>query len=231
MRQAEVLKSPPEPFDTFVIDHVRSAAASVTSLVPMMKGVDFTSCEDDLTALIRELLVARFQFLGWSVPDQSKGGFTAKGNPGERDLLLQKDSTTLAVIEAVVCNRPVTQEWTHRELTSHFRKLLAYSECRLFFHLTYAYGEDPASITPLLHTLAKEAAPTGFRYISSGEIPFTDSRPIGLVARYAGEFGEVKVVFLVLNMGQHHQRQAAKAAERSNPRTRQAPQNKQSLEP
>lgn len=97
IRQAEVLEPSPEPFDTFVVRHVRSATASVTSLVPMMRAVDFTSREDDLTALVRELLIARFQFLGWSVPDQSKGGFTAKENPGERDLLLQKDSTTREV--------------------------------------------------------------------------------------------------------------------------------------
>ena len=119
IRQAEVLQPPPEPFDTFVIDHVRSAAASVTSLVPMMKGVNFDSCEDDLTALIGELLVARFQFLGWSVPGQSKGGFTAKGNPGERDLAATKDSTTLAVIEAVVCGNPLPNR-TLRAISRNF---------------------------------------------------------------------------------------------------------------
>jgi hypothetical protein len=39
----------------------------------------------------------------------------------------------------------------------------------------------------------------------------TDARPTGLIARYQGEFDEIKVVFLVLNLGQHDQREAAKA--------------------
>jgi hypothetical protein len=42
--------------DEFVISHVRSATASMTSLVPMMKDFDIDSCEDDLSALVRELL-------------------------------------------------------------------------------------------------------------------------------------------------------------------------------
>ena len=39
-----------------------------------------------------------------------------------------------------------------------------------------------------------------------------------LIARYLGGSGEVKVVFLVLNMGQNRQKQAAKMAAISNPR-------------
>ena len=62
------------------------------------------------------------------------------GNPGEPDFLLKKDNTTLAVIEAVVCAPPVS----YQNLTQHFQKLLAYSDCRLFFHLTYA---DVPSLT------------------------------------------------------------------------------------
>ena len=83
--QAEVLVSPPEPFDELLIGHVRGAAEYVTSLVPMMKIIKLGSSEDDLSALIRAFLTARVQFLGWNVPDQSKGGFSAAGNAGERD--------------------------------------------------------------------------------------------------------------------------------------------------
>jgi hypothetical protein len=215
MRQATVFKLPPEPFETLVIEHVRSAAASVTSLVPMMRVVKLDSCEDDLSALIRELLISRLQFLGWSVPDQSKGGFSEKGNPGERDLQLQKNSTTLSVIEAVVCKRPITQNAMCDELTRHFQKLFGYSTCTLFFHLTYSYIEDPASILIHLKKTAEDDAPPGFRYRLSEDLPHTDSQPVGFIARYEGEFGEVKMVFLVLNMGQHRQKAAAKAAAKS----------------
>ena len=208
MRQAEALMPPPEAFDTFVIDHVRSAAGSVTSVVPMMEGVKIDSCEDDLSALIRELLGSRVQFLGWSVSDQSKGGFTANGNPGERDLLLQKNTTTLAVIEAVVCKTILPKQ----SLTRHFQKVLGYSTCRLFFHLTYAYIENPTLVLDHLKHAAEHDAPAEFKYLRREDIPLTDSRPTGFIARYALRSDEVKVVFLVLDMKQHPQRDAAKTA-------------------
>ena len=208
LRQAEVLHPPPEPFDAFVISHVRSAAASMTSLVPMMNIVDIAASEDDLSSLLRELLRSRLQFLNWSIPDQSKGGFTVKENPGERDLLLQKDSTTLAVIEAVVCERSVAQ----KNLTFHFKKLLGYAPCRLFFHLTYSFLENPSSILDHLQKTARDDAPTGFKYHGHQDITFTDSRPVGFIARYGVDLGEIKVVFLVLDMQQHLQRNAAKTA-------------------
>jgi hypothetical protein len=56
------------------------------------------------------LLAARVQFPGWSVGDQSKGGFSAQGNAGERDLLITWGSSVLALIEAGICDRPLTQD-------------------------------------------------------------------------------------------------------------------------
>jgi hypothetical protein len=136
--------------------------------------------------------------------------------------VLQKGSTTLTVIEAVICNRPVTHEWSRGELTSHFQKLLGYSTCRLFFHLTYATIESPASITDHLRRAAKDDVPAGFVYIDCKNIEHTDSRPTGLIARYKGEFGEIKVVFLILDLGQHIQRNAATIADTTNPRNKKA---------
>jgi hypothetical protein len=80
--------------------------------------------EDDLTAFIQYLLAARVESLGWSVGDQSKGGFSAKGNTGERDLTW--GSSVLALIEAVICDRPLTQDVMKADLESHFQKLLGY---------------------------------------------------------------------------------------------------------
>jgi hypothetical protein len=184
----------------------------------MMTDVTIDSCEDDLSALFRVVLAASIQYLGWTVPDQSRGGFTAKGNPGERDLLIEKNGTTLAVIEAVVCSRPLTQEWMRGELTSHFQKLFAYDQCVLFFHLTYAYIENPASTLVYLKQTAEKDVPAGFQYVDCQDIPHADSQPVGFIAQYTGEFGPIKAVFLVLDMGQHHQREAAKTAANSNPR-------------
>ena len=59
-------------------EQVREASASFTALVPIMKAVELHSSEDNLAALVRELLRARLHHLGWSVPDHSKGGLQTK---------------------------------------------------------------------------------------------------------------------------------------------------------
>jgi hypothetical protein len=208
-RQAEVSA---DSFESLVIKHVRSTAESVTSLVPMMESIKIDSEEDDLNALVGKMLSARLEALGWSVPDQSKGGFTAKGNPGERDLLVQKSGVTLAIIEAVVCRRPLTHKTMRDDLTYHFQKLLGYGQCNLFVHLTYSYLSNPAAVLDYLKETAKKDAPAGFTFSGSEEIHRTDSQPAGFISRYTAALGPVTVVFLVLDMEQRPQRDAAKAA-------------------
>ena len=115
--QAKVF-SPSGSADEFVISHVRSAAASVTELVPMMRNIRVDSYEDDLNALFKELLTQRLELLGWSVGDQSKGGYTAKGNPGERDMVLRIGATTIAIIEGVKCRD--RQSARRANIVSHF---------------------------------------------------------------------------------------------------------------
>lgn len=210
--QARVLQRQADPFEALLVAYVRAAADAVVSLIPMMKGVQIDKVEDDLTAFIQHLLAARVQFLGWAVGDQSKGGFTDKGNPGERDLLITWGSSVLALIEAIVCDKPLTQDAMKADLESHFQKLLGYGNPRIFFHLTYAYIEDKQALMQFLETSAETASPPGFAYLGREPIPHDDSRPPGFVARYRADFGEVKVVFLVLNLGQQRQRQAAKTA-------------------
>jgi hypothetical protein len=186
---------------------VRLAAASLTSLVPML-GRDRAPREDDLNSAIRELLGARLHFLNWTVPDQSLGGFTAAGNPGERDLVLKRDSAELAVIEAVICEQSIAYE----NLKLHFAKLFAYGQCRLFFHLTYAYLESRTpELMQTLRLIAQTEAPEPFVYRDIESIASTDSRPAGFIARYAVEGDEAKVVFLILDMSQNAQRKAAKS--------------------
>jgi hypothetical protein len=208
MRQSEAFGgTSPDAFLSFAIDQVRFAAASLTSLVPMMKTVTLGSREDDLNALIGQLLASRVHFLNWTFPDQSLGGYTAADNPGERDLVLKRDSAELAVIEAMVCRSSIDYE----NLKFHFQKLFAYGSCRLFFHLTYNYLDDRNSaLLRALQTIATREAPTPFVYRNLDEIPSEDSRPIGFVARYSVGDEETKVVFLILDMGQSAQRQAAK---------------------
>jgi hypothetical protein len=77
------------PLTALLIDQVRAAGDALTQLVPMMKDVKIDSVEDDLNALIQRLLGARVEFMGWSVQDQSKGGFSKAGNAGARDILFR----------------------------------------------------------------------------------------------------------------------------------------------
>jgi hypothetical protein len=199
-------------FDELVVDLVRSAASSVVALVPMMKGVQFDAVEDDITALIQHLLAPRVESLGWSVPDQSRGGFSAHGNPGERDLVLRRGVTDLAVIEAVICARPLSQDAMRADLESHFQKLFGYSTCRLFFHLTYAYSSDLSELFMFLESMAEMSIPSGFLFKSLEQIPRVDARPLGITALYESQLGEVRVVFLILDLGQKLQRDAAASA-------------------
>jgi hypothetical protein len=147
-----------------------------------------------------------------------------KANPGEPDLRLMWGSSILALIEAVVCARPLSHDSMRADLESHFQKLLGYGNPKLFFHLTYAYIEDKASQMTFLEKIAESATPPGFAFKGRDPITQTDSRPPGFVARYGGEFGEVKVIFLVLNLGQKKQRQAAKVARAT--KDRKAPRSK-----
>jgi hypothetical protein len=174
--------------------------------------------QNGISAVVRELLTSRLAFVGWAVPDQSKGGFTGKGNPAERDLLIKKDSSELVSMEAVVCDRNPGTEWTKDELKSHFQKLLASSTCKLFFHLTYAYKGPISAILNELSKLAQHDAAEGFAFTDSKAVEAADSGPSGLVARYRTDTEDIHVVFLVLDMAQSVLRNAAKLAETNSAR-------------
>jgi hypothetical protein len=209
IQQAAVVSLDNDPLTAFVTEQVREAASSIVSLVRVMKQVKIDTYEDDVTAVIRELLLSRLNFLRWHSPDQSKGGTTALRNPGERDLMIMRGSTILTVIEAVVCRDPVHWKNVQENLRAHFQKLFAYATCRLFFLLTYVYNQDVQSVINQLKTTAERKAPPGFSYVDLTDIALTDSQPHGFVARYGDEQGELKVVFLALNMGQERQLMAA----------------------
>ncbi|EPP1034590.1 hypothetical protein ACULWP_003966 [Cronobacter turicensis] len=210
--KAEILKQKKNSFAEVLVDHVRAASGSLIALVPTMKQITVDGCEDDLSALFRHFLSGRLEFLGWTVTEQSRGGYSGNLNPGERDLTISWGSTELSVIEAVICSKPLTQDTQKADLLSHFQKLLGYTHSRVMFHITYAYIEDKTGILEFLKTSAKEHSPDGFNFMGLEDIPHTDSRPPGFIASYRGDFEIFQVVFLILNMGQQRQKRAAKTA-------------------
>ena len=213
-RQAEVFRQTSDPFESLLTDHVRTAGANVTSLVPM-KTLQLDLWEDDITSLFRALLAANIGYLDWTVHEQSRAGFSAAGNAGRPDLLVQKAGTTIAAIEAVRCKHLWQSEYD--ELTTHFRKLLGYSGCALFFHLTYSFIKDANPILAYLKQTAEKNAPNGFTYMGPEVIPHTDERPVGFIAHYRGPLGAIKVIFLILDMLRHAQREASRTAGEVNP--------------
>jgi hypothetical protein len=74
--------------------------------------------------------------------------------------------------------------------------------------------------------IAESAAPPGYDFKGRDPIPQTDSRPPGFVARYEDEFGELKMIFLVQNLGQQRQRQADKVAHSTKGRRAPKPKKK-----
>lgn len=222
IRQVSAFSPDAASLESFLTGHIRAAGSSVVALVSTMKSTQLDSCEDDVTVLIREILGARLHVVGWSVSDQSKGGFTAKGGPGERDLEIKKDNTTLSIGEAVVCDRPITHQWTKGELTSHFQKLLAYGICQVYFHLTYLYVKNQSLIIDYLKQTAEKDVPAGFLFVDVIDLPLTDSRPPGFVASFKSDAGDLKVVFLVLDLLQEVHKNAAITAADSNPRNAKA---------
>ena len=203
-----------ETLETHLAEEVRFAAAGVTALVPNLREAKLD--EDDVTALLLRILEPRARLFGWSVPDQSKGGFSPRGNPGERDLALRKDGSVIAVIEAVVCRRNPTTESQRRDLTSHLQKLFGYDQCRVFFHIVYSYIETPSEIVTVMRGIAQSDAPSDFAFVRTDDLSNEDSRPAGFVATYtARDGGDIKVVCLVMDMRQQAQRDAASLAGRT----------------
>jgi hypothetical protein len=104
------------------------------------------------------------------------------------------------------------------EGTSHLQKLIAYERCRIYFHLTYAYVDEPGTVLKYLQQTAKQDAPDGISFVEITEFPFLDSRPPGFIATYTSDAGGRQVVFLVLDLSQSEQNKAAKTAAKTNPR-------------
>lgn len=183
-----------------VRDQVLQVAGSLIRVAPEMANLGMDK-EDNITGVVRALLTARVHFLGWSVPDQSRGGRTAKRNPGERDLVLCRDDTEIAIIEAVPCRDGAHTETARKDLTQHFQKLFAYSPCGLYVHLTYGLIDDPADILPLLQDIAEKDAPPGYNF-TRRECLGTTGGPRGFVASYAHAGGEAKVIFVFVDLKQ-----------------------------
>jgi hypothetical protein len=204
VEQAEVLQARGQ-FDLYVLEQVRGACASVVALAPMMRELGMVRNEDDISGVLKQVLLSRLLLVQWAVTDQSRGGFSRTGGVGERDIVVSKGSATLAVLEALIVDSVETVN-----LTTHFNKLLGYDTCRIFFHVTYVRRANCSGIINHLKT-ACTTPPAGIGYVRSHDLEDFDSMPIGFIAHYNIDSRDAAVVFLVLDMGQRVQRATAAA--------------------
>lgn len=223
-QQAQALSPGTHGLVMFVLDPISCAAASLIELISSIReSAVVDRFEDDLNAIMRELIAGRIGLLGWSISDQSKGGQTVKGNPGSRDLVIRKDGTVIAVIEALICKFPIGRAFTRGDLTSHFHRLLAYGSCAIFVHLTYSYVDNPATVLAHLETSAEKDAPSGYLFRTLYSIETSDTRPPGFIAEYNCGVGVVHVAFLLIDMRRASQQSAARAARAIDPRRARPP--------
>ena len=205
MQQAQVLKPWNEPFEELMLDYVVAATTSVGNLVPVMKNLKLDSQEDDITAIVREFLGGQLKFLEWHVSDHSREGFSAKGNSGKPDLVIRSGTSTLSVIEALVCRDAIRSA----ELRKHFLKLFGYSTSNICFLVTYTFKNVSDTITRI-RQIARNDVPDGYDCVEMADISLTDSQLRGFYARYSSNGTSVKVVFLVLDMVQSEKRSTAR---------------------
>lgn len=203
--KAMILRGSADALPALITEYVDSALCGIANLVPLIDCGMLRDDENDITSLVKQILNARVAHLNWSISDQTLGGYTSSFNPGERDLVLVEGLTELAIIEAVIADGTVPKD----NLVSHFRKLLGYGDCPLYFHLTYAWRVDIDKLLKVIEDVAREEAPDNHVYLDIEPFVRTGNGPRGLTARYRADGQIIRVVFRVLDLGQDRLRHAA----------------------
>jgi hypothetical protein len=219
--QARALGAGNGTLGDYLLVQVREAAAALVELRSTMRDLGMTSKEDDLSAMLKEILGARLRHINWTVRAQEPGGHTGAENPGERDLSIKKDTGLLSLIEAVVTRLPTTNQFTLGELKSHLEKLIAYGTCSVYFHVTYEMSGDESGVIEHLRKMSEEFSLDGLTFVEHQEITF-HTGPRGFSALYQTRAGPRKMHFLVLDLHQGLSKQAGTKSDASNPRNARA---------
>jgi len=195
----DILGPPNGGIRGYLTREVSCAVASLQRMKAMLRNrknpKDEASFENDLNTAVREVLGASLAAAKWNVSDQSLGGTTVNGNPGERDAVIRVSRQEIAIYEALVCsglNRTYTKE--------HFDKLLSYGVCEIYFHVTYSYAQELKPLLDYLREMLEHEVPPGLTYINCELIGPPDFETSGYIATYRTDHREVAVVFLVVDL-------------------------------
>lgn len=183
----------------YLIKEVSNAVASLQRMAAMLRGrkdpEDDARLENDLNSAVREVLNASLAIVRWNVSDQSLGGYTAKGNPGERDLIIRSGGSEIAIYEALVCG-----SLDRKNIKKHLTKLPAYGNCDLYFHVIYSYVEEMKPLLEYVRTIHEHEIPSPLVFIRCDELIAADRGISGYVATYGIDHREVAIVFMIADL-------------------------------
>ena len=151
--------------------------------------------ENDLNTAVREVLGASLAVVKWDVADQSLGGATLNGNPGERDAVIRASGQEISIYEGLVCSG-LNQAYTKK----HFDKLLSYGVCDIYFHVTYSYAEKLKPLLDYVRQMLEYEVPAGHTYLGCEILEPPDYEVSGYVATYSADHRQVAVVFLIADL-------------------------------
>lgn len=195
----DVLGPPGKGVRGYLVRQVARAVSSLQHMASILRDRknedDEARFENDLNTAFREVLGASLAVAKWDVADQSLGGQTAKGNPGERDAVIRVAGQEIAIYEALVCSG-----LNKTTIKSHFDKLLGYGNCELYFHVIYSYASEVKPLLDYVKEMFEGEAPTNLTYLSSETLMPPDYEVSGYLARYLVDHREIAVTFMVVDL-------------------------------
>ncbi|WP_284890522.1 hypothetical protein [Burkholderia sp. lyk4-R2A-23] len=195
----DILGPPGRGVRGYLVRQVSRAVAALQHMAAMLRDrknvEDEARFEDDLNTAVREVLGASLAVAKWDVADQSLGGVTANGNPGERDAVIRVSGHEIAIYEALVCSG-----LDRTNIKKHFDKLLSYGVCDVYFHVIYSYAKNLQALVGYVEQMLEHEVPPGFTYLACEFVGPPDYETSGYIATYRVDHREVAVVFLIVDL-------------------------------
>ena len=195
----DILGPPGHGVRGYLIRQVSRAVAALQHMGAMLRGrkntEDEARFEDDLNTAVREVLGALLAVARWDLADQSLGGATVNGNPGERDAVIRVSGQEISIYEALVCS-----VLDRANIKKHFYKLLSYGVCDIYFHVTYSYAKALKPLLEYIEYMLEHEAPPGFTYLEYESLGPPNFETSGYAAIYRVDHRKVAVVFFVVDL-------------------------------
>lgn len=195
----DVLGPPGRGVRGYLVRQVSRAVSALQHMAAMLRDrknpEDEARLEDDLNTAVRELLGASLAVAKWDVADQSLGGATSNGNPGERDAVIRVSGQEISIYEALVCSG-----LDRTSIKEHFDKLLSYGICDVYFHVIYSYAKKVKPLLEYVKQMLEHEVPPGLTYLDCEFLGPPDYETSGYIATYRADHLEIAVVFLIANL-------------------------------